>query len=162
MRILFNLPTTISINKYKLDSFKVVMSDYSITLFLTTESIKKELDLELEPQGYIRNIPVTDVQGLFDGLEESNRYDYLVEKLTEGLDDPHDDEGNTVVNWDELKLKLNTNNIPSQVFINVIKSAMVGLDERVYINQAIAEVLIKKYGKKSRVNNIKSKGFARV
>ena len=161
--IKYTLQTCTNFDDLRLNSFKVIMDDWSVTLFLTTSSIKSNLYLDVEPIGYINNVSVTDVQGLFDMLEASassnERHQHYVDLLDDGLNESWDD---LMMPYDEFLAQVNINKLPHRTRLKLFKLLAVSLDEQCWLDKQIALKLIKQYGYKTN-NTLKRKnGFAKA
>jgi hypothetical protein len=159
MKLKLTLATIINIKNNQLDAFKCICTENHITLFLSTDSLKKAYDLDLKPAGFIRNTPVTDVQGFFDAVEEAgdrlaDLFNYM-EKTLEYDADFYD----KAMLYEELLKQVDFNKIPKRTQFELFKGAAASIDESMFVSKAAAESLIKAYPKKQLVVSA-SRGFA--
>jgi hypothetical protein len=161
MKLLYSLSTCVAVGDdsttLRFDGFKVVDNNYDITLFVTTNSIKEKLNVNVEPQGQIKNIDVVDVQSMIDCLEQAQHPVFDVLSAEFDLIQEIDCEKAGWIAWAKVKPLLGK--LSKSELINVLKLTTQSMSEDCYLPLVVYQRLIRKYGSKS--NKSKSnKGFA--
>ena len=159
--IKYTLQTCIKLDNLKLDGFKIVQTDWCITLFLTADSIESQLNLNVNPIGYINNVPVIDLQCLFDALEASaesgnEQHQKYVDLLDDGLNESWSD---IVMPYDDFVRQVNISNLPHRIRLKLFKHVIINLAEDCFVERKAASLLIQKYGRQKQTIK-ENKGFA--
>lgn len=153
---------------YKLQSFRL-LEDNQVYLYLTTETIKTNFGIEVEPVGSIHGINVIDPETLLEAFE--NHRPELAEELVSSVNYTRD----TVIidNFELLSYRfedgiaLDFNSVLSQCrklphgkMLSLLKACGVSLDGTGMLSLSDAVTLLKVYGRQlTKPKKVKAKGF---
>ena len=161
MKLLYTLNTACTVgsnnNHVKFDAFKVLDSDYDITLFITIDSICEVLAIDVESQGSIKGVDVVDIQTLIDALEAHQHPLFGIlaadfDKIQETQPELHG-----YVDYERVKPYMSR--LPRNLQIQVLKQATQDMSEHIYIEAKSYNWLKRKYGSR-RATAKTTKGFA--
>jgi hypothetical protein len=163
MKLLYSLPTTITVGNsnidLRFDGFKILTSHYDVVLFITTNSIKHHLNVDVEPQGTIKGHSVVDVQTMVDTLEQCNHPTFDILSAEFDLIQEIDCKKAGYIKWECVKHLLPK--LSKSDLINTLKLSTQSMSEDIYFPLNSYKWLMSKYSSKSNnKSKAKSKGFA--